>query len=146
MKTIFTFTVIFFTMISTSLFAGGGNDLIKGIMDSAGVNEEQAKGGTGALFEMAKGKMDKADFDKVSDAVPNMSDLLSSVPNVGGGKTSMLGSAAKQLVGMPKVLAVFDKLGISRDKVKLFTPVIVNYVEKKGGKALSSLLENAFKK
>ena len=146
MKTIFTFTFVLFTLFSSSVFAGGGNELIKGIMDAAGVNEEQAKGGAGALFEMAKGKMDKTDFDKVSDAVPNMGDLLSSVPAVGGGKTSMLGSAAKQLVGMPKVLAVFDKLGISRDKVQLFTPIIVNYVEKKGGKAVSSLLEKAFQK
>jgi len=146
MKTIFTFMFVLFTLFGSSVFAGGGSELIKGIMDAAGVNEEQAKGGAGALLEMAKGKMDKTDFDKVSDAVPNMGDLLSSVPAVGGGKTSMPDLAAKQPVGMPKVLAVFDKLGISRDKVQLFTPIIVNYVEKKGGKAVSSLLEKAFQK
>jgi hypothetical protein len=57
-----------------------------------------------------------------------------------------LGSAATQLTGMPKVLAVFDKLGISRDKVKLFTPFIVNYVEEKGSKAMGKLLEKVFTK
>jgi hypothetical protein len=75
-----------------------------------------------------------------------MGGLLAAVPKVGGTSSSLLGSAATQLTGMPKVLAVFDKLGISRDKVELFTPFIVNYVEKKGGKVLSNLLANSFKK
>jgi len=146
MKTIFTFTVVFFTLFSTTLFADGGNDLINGLMEAANVNEDQAKGGAGALFEMAKGKMDKSDFEKVSDVVPDMDGLLKSVPELGGGKKSMFNSAATQLVGMPKVLAAFDKLGISRDKVELFSPVIINYVEEKGGKKLSSLLGNALTK
>ena len=146
MKTIFTLTFVLLTMVSSSLFAGGENDFIKGIMDAASVNKDQAKGGAGALFEMAKENMGKNDFGKISEVIPDMGGLLASVPKVGGGSSSLLGSAATQLTGMPKVLAVFDKLGISRDKVELFTPFIVNYVEKKGGKALSSLLANSFKK
>ena len=146
MKTIFTFTFVLLTMISSTLFAGGEDDFIKGIMNAASVNKDQAKGGAGALFEMAKENMGKGDFDKVSEVIPDMGGLLASVPKVGGSSSSLLGSAATQLAGMPKVLAVFDKLGISRDKVQLFTPFIVNYVEKKGSKALGKLLEKAFTK
>jgi hypothetical protein len=146
MKTIFTLTFVLLTMISSTLLAGGEDDFIKGIMKAAEVNKDQAKGGAGALFEMAKENMEKSDFDKVSEVIPDMGGLLAAVPKVGGTSSSLLGSAATQLTGMPKVLAVFDKLGISRDKVELFTPFIVNYVEKKGGKVLSNLLANSFKK
>ena len=144
MKTIHTFTLALFTLIATSSFSQTG-DLVKQLMKSADVTETQAKGGAGALFEMAQEKMTKEDFGKVSDAVPEMDDLLGSIPSIGNSKTSMLGGVAKQLTGMPKVQAVFDKLGISQDKVALFTPVIVNYVEDKGGKAISNLLGKALK-
>jgi len=118
--------------------------LVNQIMTSADVNEEQATAGAGALFEMAEGKMDAEDFKKVEQAVPDMGKMLDAVPAIGG-KTSMLGTAATSLTGMPKVQAVFDKMGISKDKVTMFTPVIVNYVEKKGGKALGQKLGSIFK-
>lgn len=144
MKKFILLTLTIVAFLATSTIAQDSDDLIKQIMGAADVNETQATGGAGALFGMAKENMEKTDFDKVSDVVPNMDGLLDAVPSVGG-KTSMLGSAATQLTGSPKVVAVFDKLGISQDKVALFTPVIVNYVEKKGGKALSGLLGNALK-
>ena len=143
MKTIYTIALAIMTLFATSTFAQNTSDLVKSIMESADVSEDQATGGAGALFEMAQESMTKEDFGKVSDVVPNMGGLLDAVPSMGSNKTSMLGSAAKQLTGMPKVQAAFDKLGISQTKVALFTPVIVNYVEDKGGKALSSLLGKA---
>ncbi len=118
-------------------------NLIDNLVKETGVNKEQAMGGAGALFEMAEGKMDAGDFKEVANAVPDMQGYLDAVPALGGG-TSMLSSAATTLTGMPKVQAQFDKLGISKDKVALFTPVIVNYVEKKGGKLLGGKLMNAF--
>jgi len=134
------FSIVMF--IASNSFAQ--SDLLKQIKEAANVSDEQAKGGTGAIFEMAKENMSKDDFEKVSDVVPGMGNLLSAVPSVGG-KTSMLGAAAKQLSGNAKVLAVFDKLGISREKVALFTPIITKYVEDKGGKAISDLLAKAIK-
>lgn len=132
-------------MLSIGVNAQNTSDLIKQIMNSADVNKEQAEGGTGALFEMAKENMSLDDFSKVSEAVPNMSGLLNAVPDLGGKKMGMLGSATTQLAGSSKVLAVFDKLGISQDKVALFTPVIANYVDEKGGKALGKILGDALK-
>jgi hypothetical protein len=144
MKTIKTLTLVLFTLIATSSFSQT-SDMVKEIMKKADVTEDQAKGGTGALFEMAKEELSADDFGKISDVVPGMDDLLGSVPSLGSNKTSMLGNAAKTLTGMPKVQAVFDKLGISQEKVALFTPVVVNYVEDKGGKALGDLLGKVFK-
>ena len=132
-------------MFSIVLNAQNTSDLIKQIMNSADVNKDQAEGGAGALFDMAKENMSLEDFSKVSEVVPNMDGLLDAVPDLGGSKMGMLGSATQQLAGSTKVLAVFDKLGISQDKVALFTPVIAKYVDEKGGKALGKLLGDAIK-
>ena len=120
-------------------------NLIESIMSETGVNKEQAMGGAGALFEMAEGKMNAGDFKDVANAVPDMQGYLDAVPSLSSGNTSLLSSAATTLTGMPKVQAQFDKLGIGADKVAFFTPVIVNYVEKKGGKLLGGKLLNALK-
>jgi len=127
--------------VATSAAAGG--DLVKDLMKSAQVNEKQAMGGAGALFDMAQENLSKEDFEAVGKAVPEMDKMLDAAPAVGG-KSSMLSTTATALTGMPKVQAAFKKLGISEDKVALFTPVIVNYVEKNGSKLLGSKLSKAF--
>ncbi len=144
MKTIYTLAVAVFTLIASSSFAQT-SDLVKQLMEKADVTEDQAEGGAGALFGIAKEELSTDDFGKISDVVPDMGGLLDAVPSMGSNKTSMLGSAAKQLTGMPKVQAAFDKLGISQEKVALFTPVIVNYVEEKGGKVVGDMLGKVFK-
>ena len=149
MKTLLTIGILILSTLGMNSYSQisleqGSNSLINSIMTSTGVDKDQAMGGTGALFEMAKGKMDKTDFDKVSDVVPDMDSMMDAIPALSGG-SSMLGSVATTLTGMPKVLAVFDKLGISQDKVALFTPIIVNYVEDKGGEALGKILGDSLK-
>lgn len=122
--------------------AAASGDLVKDLMKGAQVDEQQAMGGAGALFEMAQENMSAEDFKEVAEAVPNMDKMLDAVPSVGGG-SSMLGSAATALTGMPKVKAAFNKLGISDDKVALFTPILVNFIEKNGSKLLGSKLQKA---
>lgn len=146
-------SVLFVTSIMMSSFAQFGlntgttdaGNLVDDLMKETSVNKEQAMGGAGALFQMAEGKMDAGDFKDVANAVPDIQSYLDAVPVLGGGNTSLLSSTATTLTGMPKVQAQFDKLGIGADKVALFTPVIVNYVEKKGGKLLGGKLLNALK-
>ena len=145
-------SLIFVSILSISSFAqfdlptksNDAGNLVDNIMTETGVNKEQAMGGAGALFEMAEGKMNAGDFKEVANAVPDMQGYLDAVPSLGGGN-SMLNSAASSLTGMPKVQAQFDKLGIGADKVALFTPLVVSYVEKKGGKLLGGKLLNVLK-
>ena len=75
-----------------------------------------------------------------------MGGYLDAIPALGGKSSSMLGKATQTLVGMPAVTAAFEKLGLSADMVGLFTPLLVNYVEKKGGEAVGGLLMNAITK
>jgi len=147
MKRIITLTIIvIFSMHSYAQNMGilaEKADLVSQIMNTTGVDKTQALGGAGALFGMAKENLNAEDFSSVTNAVPEMSKMLDAVPALGG-KTSTFAAAATSLAGMPKVLAAFDKLGISQDKVSLFTPILVNYVEKKGGKLLSDKLAKSF--
>jgi len=149
MKRIMTWAIIvLFTINSQAQNLGSLTEqvgLASQIMQSTGVDQNQALGGAGALFGMAKEGMSADDFSKVTDAVPEMSKMMDAVPNLGGG-TSTLSSAATALVGMPKVTAAFEKLGISKDKIALFTPVIVSYIEKKAGSALSDKVAKSLKK
>lgn len=138
------FIVIALFSFSLSSLAQDTSDLINLLMKGAEVNETQAKGGAGALFEMAKEKLSVDDFTKVAAVVPGMDNLLAAVPGLTPKKT-MLGAAAVKLSGNAKVLAVFKKLGISESKVALFTPILVNYIENKGGKELGGILAGALK-
>ncbi|NPD46338.1 DUF2780 domain-containing protein [Lentimicrobium sp. S6] len=138
------FTMGSFAQFDLASKTKDAGNLVENIMSETGVNKEQAMGGAGALFEMAEGKMNAGDFKEVANAVPDIQGYLDAVPSLTGG-SSTLSAAATTLTGMPKVQAQFDKLGIGADKVALFTPVIVNYVEKKGGKLLGSKLLNALK-
>ncbi|NPD85022.1 DUF2780 domain-containing protein [Lentimicrobium sp. L6] len=139
------FTMGSFAQFDLASKTKDAGNLVENIMSETGVNKEQAMGGAGALFEMAEGKMNAGDFKDLANAVPDMQGYLDAVPSLSGGNTSLLSSAATTLTGMPKVQAQFEKLGIGADKVALFTPVIVNYVEKKGGKLLGGKLLNALK-
>ncbi len=114
------------------------SDLVGMLTKEMGISEKQAEGGAGSIFNMAKETMSKNDFSTLSEVVPDMSGLLSAVPGMGK-KKSMLGSATSALTGMPAVVNAFGKLGLKESHIQLMTPLLVNYVEDKGGKALSSM-------
>jgi len=119
--------------------------LVDQLMQAADVNKGQATAGAGTLFEMAKGNMDAKDFDQIAGTVPDMDKMLDAVPSLGGNSESLLSTTATSVMGMPQVISTFEKLGISKDKVSLFTPVMVKWVETKGSKHLGGILKNAFK-
>ena len=55
------------------------------LVKKLGVTSEQAQGGAGALFQLAKGKLDAGQFAELSKAVPEMDSLLSAAPKAIGG-------------------------------------------------------------
>ena len=55
-------------------------ELIEQLVGSLGVQEEQAKGGAGLLFQLAKDKLGDSEFAQVADCVPGMSNLLQAAP------------------------------------------------------------------
>ncbi len=112
-------------------------ELIGQLTNALSITPEQARGGAGALFSLAKSRLSSTDFSRVAAAVPGMdgllkaapaSDQLSALSNLGG------------LGGLASVGGSFQKLGLSPGMVSKFVPLLVNYVGSRGGSTTASLL------
>lgn len=117
---------------------GDSSELIGTLTKELGVTPEQARGGAGSLFSIAKGKMPAADFAQVAKAVPDMDALLKAAPAMGGGGVASLGT-------MASAASAFQKLGLQPSMVSKFVPVMSNFVGSKGGADAAKLLAGALK-
>lgn len=147
MKTITLFATFIFLFTGIQFSFAGDDELVNKLSKELNITKDQAKGGAGALFNYAKEDLTPDEFDQVAKAVPDMKGYLDAVPGMGSSKkTGLMGQATKALVGMPAVTNSFDKLGLSPDMVGMFTPILVNYVDEKGGEAVGGLLQKVFSK
>ena len=134
-------------------------ELIQQLVSSLGVNEDQAKGGAGLLFNLAKDKLGAGDFQQLADKVPGVIDLLGSTPapsasaSAGGGMMGALGGMASSLGAgglgdklgglgdLAGLASGFSQLGLSSDMVGKFVPVVLSFVQSQGGDSMKGLLE-----
>jgi len=125
-------------------------ELVSMLTQSLGVNDSQAKGGAGLLFRMAKEKLG-GDFGQVEATVPGMDNLLAAAPEGGGqtgalgGMAQALGGGAGQLGSLAGLAAGFSKLGLDAGMVGKFIPVLLSFVQSKGGDSVKNLLAGALK-
>ena len=123
--------------------------LIDLLTTQLGVTEDQATGGAGLLFKLAKEKLGDTDFSQISQNVPTVNDLIKSAPESGGvagalaGLTSTLGGGGSQLGSLAGLASGFSKLGLDTGMISKFIPVILSFVENKGGGAVRGLLAQA---
>lgn len=127
------------------------NELIAQLVSGLGVQEGQAQGGAGLLLKLAQSKLG-GDFSKVAQAVPGVQDLMSKAPAVGGlGK--MLGGLAGALGGgkgaaigdIASLASGFTQLKLDPQLIGKFIPIIVSFVQSKGGPQIAQLLMQALK-
>jgi len=134
-------------------------ELIQQLVSSLGVNEDQAKGGAGLLFNLAKEKLGAGEFQQLSDKIPGVSDLLGAAPapsaaaSAGGGMMGALGGVASSLGAgglgdklgglgnLANLASGFSQLGLSSDMVGKFVPVVLSFVQNQGGDSMKGLLE-----
>ncbi|NIA19459.1 MAG: DUF2780 domain-containing protein [Xanthomonadaceae bacterium] len=122
-------------------------EILNLLTEQLGINTEQAKGGSGAIFSLVKEKLGDGDFGKIAEVVPGMDDLLASAPQSGGG--GGLGGMAAGLAsklgggvgGLGSLVGAFKSLDLDSGMVGKFVPVILSYVQSKGGDSIKSLLE-----
>jgi len=122
--------------------------LVSTLVNKLGVTESQAQGGSGAIFKTAESRMSKDDYKQLKDEVPEVDSLQKFAPE---SKPSMLGSAASalggktgsSLGGATDLLSSFDSLGMDKDMLGKFTPVIYDYVKKNGSEMVMGLLQKA---
>ncbi len=125
--------------------------LTETLMQQLGVTEQQATGGAGAIFEAAKSKMSVDDFQNLTQAVPEMDNLLAAVPpqsgdgvsKLAGGLSSMLGDSNNTLGTLTSLASTFKDLNLSGDMVNQFVPVLVDYVKQNGSAQVATLLQSA---
>ena len=125
-------------------------ELVNVITSQLGVEETQAKGGAGLLFQLAQDQLKGDQFSQVAQFVPGIGDMISAAPKAGGmaGALGGLASAmgAPGAVGNIAALAGgFSKLGLNPAMVNQFVPIILSYVKGKGGDNATQLLAQVFK-
>ena len=125
----------------------GEMGLVDLLTSQLGVTKNQAEGGAGSIFQLAKQNLSVKDFSSIKNAVPGIDQMIGVAPKVEasssslGKISSMMGS--NKLGGMAGLTSSFQKLGLSGDMVGKFTPIILDYVKNKGGEQVMSLLKGA---
>ena len=126
-------------------------EILNVLTEQLGITEEQAKGGAGAIFSIAKEKLGDGDFSKIAEVIPGMDDLLGAAPESGGvagaigGLASKFGGGAEKLGDLASLAGGFKGLGLDSDMVGKFIPIILSFVQSKGGDSIKSLLAGVLK-
>lgn len=120
------------------------------LVKKLGITSAQAQGGAGALFQVAKGKLDARQFAELSQSVPEMNSLLNAVPKqsgalsgLAGSVSSALGDSSNAYGNLASLASTFKALNLSPDMAGQFVPVVVDYVRTKGGDLTSNMLQSA---
>jgi hypothetical protein len=130
---------------TATVFANG---LLEALTGQLGVTSEQASGGAGALFQMAKSNLSEGDFSQIAEVVPGIEAMMSSAQSSSkesgtvSAVTSMLGknSSAGNLANLA---SAFDGLGMDSDMINQFMPIILDYLQSAGGDAVMSMMKGA---
>ena len=127
-------------------------ELVQQLLGSLDINEEQAKGGAGLLFKLVQDKLSPGEFDQVAQTVPEVGELMNSAPESGGGLMEALGGLASAFSGKAEVLGNltniaggFSKLGLDAEMIGKFIPIILSFVQEKGGDTIKNILEQVLK-
>jgi hypothetical protein len=120
------------------------------LMQRTGVTAAQAQGGAGALFQVAKTKMQPDAFAQLEQAVPGMNEMLGAVPaqtqpsgGLAGRLSSITGASGGTAGNLVAVVSAFQQQGMSPAMVQQFVPVVVDYVKAHGNEALLNSLSAA---
>jgi len=96
-------------------------------------------------------KLNTDEFSKLTGAVPGIEDLISKAPEAGGlagaigGVSSLLGGGAAKLGNLANLAGGFKNLKLDADMITKFIPVVMSFVQSKGGEPLKGLLEKVLK-
>jgi hypothetical protein len=122
-------------------------DLVGELSKELGSTPEQAAGAAGALFGLAKSRLQPDEFKEVSNNVPGMDALLMAAPAPGGSKgtSGTLSQMAEQAGGLFAAASAFSKLGLKPELVAKAVPVLTEFVTKGGGAEIGKLLAGVLK-
>ncbi|MGF1494440.1 MAG: DUF2780 domain-containing protein [Microcoleaceae cyanobacterium] len=125
-------------------------ELVQMLTSQLGVQEQQAQGGAGLLFQLAKSKLGDNEFAKVAQLVPGVGDMMQMAPNTNTGVAGALGGLASAVGGsnlgnLASLAGGFTELGLNPAMVNQFVPIVTSYVQTKGGAEVGGLLAQILK-
>jgi hypothetical protein len=146
--------IIVFVLISAvaagfPICAGAADSGLIGLLTSQlGVSQEQAQGGAGTIFKMAKDGLSEQDYTSLAGNIPGLENMISASPEPEEdsgllGSISSLFGGSEKLDKMAALKSSFQKLGLSGDMVGQFLPIIYDYVKEKCGEKLMGSLKEA---
>lgn len=131
------------------LKSGSLTDLL---MKRVGVTRTQAEGGAGALFQVAKGKMQADSFSQLEQSIPGIPSMLgaastatqaSSLGGLAGGLSSLTGNSGRTTGNLLAVASAFQQQGMSPAMIQQFVPIIIEYVKSNSNDVLANTLNSA---
>ena len=145
-------TLIVACLLTSCFVAAYGLDpaspeLVGQLTKGLNITPDQATGGAGALFGVAKSRLSPGDFKQVAAVVPGMGSFLKAAPSTGGvsGLSGLTGSLPGNVGGLASAASAFQNLGLSPDMVGKFVPILTSFVQSKGGATVANLLSGALK-
>ncbi|WP_424103712.1 DUF2780 domain-containing protein [Moorena producens] len=121
-------------------------ELIQLLTESLGVQENQAQGGAGLIFQLAKDKLGDESFAQVAQYIPGINDLLQAAPKSGGmmgalgGLAASMGGGVGQLGTLATLAGGFDQLKMDSGMISKFLPIVLSFVQNQGGDEIKNLL------
>jgi hypothetical protein len=133
-------------LLFLSSTAISANDLLDNLTSQLGVTTEQAAGGAGALFNLAKSRLTNEDFAPIAAAVPDIDKLIAAAPamteTATGSVANMLGGE-NALGSLANLASSFSQLGLSTEMISRFTPIVLDYLQKAGGSSVMDVMKGA---
>ena len=127
------------------------NELFGMLTSQLGVNEGQAKGGVGAILNLAKEKLGDGDFSQITNALGgDATEAMNAAPKAegGGGVGGMLGAATSalgvDLGGLGKLASLagaFKSLDLDAGMITKFAPIVTGFLKDKGGDGVGEILK-----
>ena len=124
------------------------------LLENLDVNQQQAEGGLGAIFNYAKSNMSSEKFSQIADTLPGLGDLLNAAPDVSnvageGGLGGLLDKASEyneSVKAINDVKKQFEALGLDTDMIMKFVKQAQAYLDtEEGQKAKQYLTESVSK-
>ncbi len=124
-------------------------ELLNQLTQNLGVTEDQARGGTGLIMKMAQEKLGVGDFNQIADTIPGIQNIIKTAPELSGTEKA-LGVASSTVGGggggnLANLTNGFSKLGLDTQMVTRFVPIVLSFVQSKGGDTTRNILERVLK-
>jgi len=123
-------------------------DMVGSIIENLNVDSSQAEGGLGSLFNYVKGNLTADKFNQLSEAMPDINELINEAPDVSNLKStdglgSLLDKAAEYSESVKAINDVkkqFEALGLKPEMIMEYIEQAKAYLNTEEGKQTKELL------